>query len=384
MPTVRLLLLACVASALLAADPAAAAPKASGALGDVLTLDNDQSIACSILPHPQDDGFLVISTGSGVMWIRKERVKKVTLGLEGQMKALDSTDPATLIALARWCLVRGHDQQALTALERARGLPGVTLDLETLGLYATLLDQAPARGPKAALPIYRTYKADGGSDEKILGRLQELEDAIAAHNDQLKKLNLPPGFLPQSDSTPAEAPIASDGKLATVAKDGIEGKGWDAENEKYSNPVAAKVQQLPPEQGGVRALAVTSPGGGKDKAAIKKSVTYAVDDDHSVLSLNILNRGDKPMKIAIAMKTNGQKWLYHESALKIVPPSDTFKEVRFNLRGNDYKSQATNWANNGTIVDLNDIKELQLLIYNGKEEANVLVHGMNFIKDSEL
>jgi hypothetical protein len=129
---------------------------------------------------------------------------------------------------------------------------------------------------------------------------------------------------------------------------------------------------------------VTSPGGAKDKAAIKKAMTYAVDDDHTVLSLRVQNRGDKPMKIAIAVKTNGQKWLYHESALKIVTPSDDFKEVRFNLKSSDFKSQATNWANNGTIADLNEIKELQLLVYNGKDEANLLVHGMAFIKDSEL
>ncbi|MBA3707568.1 MAG: hypothetical protein H0W83_01965 [Planctomycetes bacterium] len=381
----RLLLLAMLAATARAGEAVHVAASTSTAVpGDVLTLDNDQIITCTVVPHPKDDGFVVINTGSGMVWIRKERVKTIVLGLDGQMKAIDSTDLPTLLALARWCLVRGYDAQALTVLDRARALPGVKFDLETQGLYATLVDQAANRGPKAALPLYRAYRGEGGSDEKILARLQDLEAAILAHNDELKKLNLPTGFLPESDAAAPDATaVVAEMRPQAANKDGLESKGWDPENAQYSNAAEAKVTQLPPDQGGLRVLALTSPGGAKDKAAIKKSVNYSVDEN-SVLSFYVQNKGDKPVKIAIAVKTNGQKWIYHESALKVVPPSDGFKEMRFNLKGNDFKSQATNWANNGTVTDLNEVKELQILVYNGTEPASVLLRGMNFIKDSEL
>jgi hypothetical protein len=368
--------------------PAATPPAVPLAGRDLIILDNKQSIVGTIVEGGTDDGFVVLNTGSGTMRIRKERVKSVVLGLEGQLKHVDTSDLASLVALARWCQARGHDKEALAALDKAVTMPGV--DLETRGLHALLVDAEPSRGPKAALPLYRKYKADGGHDLKILSRLQQLEDAVEAHNQDLKKLNLPPDFIPAEQPNQAVADTApKPNSTGAAGKDGLESRGWQAEDAAYSNAVEAKPITLAPEEGGGKALAMTVPAGGtKDKAAIRKLVNYSVDEN-SVLSLLIRDRSDHPVKIAIAVKTvttvNGKEvWNYFESLQQSVAPAAEFKEVRFNLKASTFKSAATGWDNKGKISDLDAVKELQLLIYNGKDEADVLIRGMGFVKDSEM
>jgi len=65
-------------------------------------------------------------------------------------------------------------------------------------------------------------------------------------------------------------------------------------------------------------------------------------------------------------------------------PGETFRELRFNLKGRDFKSQATNWANTGPVAHLDDVKEIQLLIYNGSATGEVMMRRMKFIKTNEL
>ncbi len=398
----RIVMLSCSLGALIAADPTrvapASAPVAAPSVGvpgadplggrDLIILDNKQSIVGTIAEHTRDDGFVVINTGSGTMRIRKERIATIVLGLEGQLRHLDTSDLPSLVALAKWCLARGHEQEALAALDRAVTMPGV--DLETRGLHATLVDGSP-RGPKAALPLYRRYKADGGNDVKILARLQELEDALSAHNDELKKLGMPPeSVLAEQplDTTPKAEPATANSS-AKPAASGLEAKGWQAEDAAYSNPVDAKLESLPPEEGGSKVLSVASAAGGKkDKAAVRKLMTYAVDEN-SVMSMSVRDRSEHPVKMALAIKTvntvNGKEvWNYFESPVQSVAPSDSFKELRFDLKANTFKSAATAWENRDSISNLDAIREIQVLIYNGAEDAVVQIRGMGFVKNTEL
>jgi hypothetical protein len=374
-------------------QPMSASASPNAVSQDLVILDNRQSIAGTIVPRASDDGFVDINTGSGRLRIRKERIASIVLGLNSQRERIDDKDLASLVGFARWCLARGLDQDALAALDKAVLLPDC--DVETRGLRATLIDQAANRGPAEALPLYRAYKAAGGTDAKIIARLQQLEDALSAHNDDLKKLNLPPvdvAALPAT-AVASASPAAGPGATAAVpGKEGLEAKGWQSEDIQWSLPSDAKLITLPPEEGGSRVLAVTSPGkpatapaaGARvpDKIAIKKGVNYAVDEN-SVLSFFARNRSDHPIKLAIAVKT-GKDWTFFESTQQTLAPSVDFKELRFNLKAATFKSAATKWANNGTVADLDQLKELQVLIYNGGEDVDLLMRGMGFLKDSEM
>jgi hypothetical protein len=358
---------------------------------DLVVLDNRQSIAGTVVTHTPDDGFVDINTGSGRLRIRSDRIKSIVLGLNSQRQRLDAKDYASLTAFARWCIARGLYDDALSALDQAVKLP--ESDVETRGLRASLIDQSPSRGPREALPLYRQYKADGGTDAKIIARLQELEDALAAHNEDLKKIGAAPVEITASNPGPAtQQPTVAANGGQTPGKEGLETKGWQAEDQQWSLPSDTKVITLPPEEGGQKVLAIDSPGkpatqpaaGAKvpDKVAIKKGVNYAVDEN-SVLSVFAENRADHPVKIALAVKT-GKDWTFYESTQQAIAPGADFKELRFNLKAATFKSAATKWANNGSISDLDQVKELQVLIYNDKADVDLLLRGMSFLKDSEM
>ena len=68
-------------------------------------------------------------------------------------------------------------------------------------------------------------------------------------------------------------------------------------------------------------------------------MNYAVDEN-SVLSFFVRDRSDHAAKLAIAVKT-GKDWTFYESVQQQVAPSSDFKELRFNLKANTYKSAAT-------------------------------------------
>jgi hypothetical protein len=272
-------------------------------------------------------------------------------------------------------------------------LPGV--DLETRGMYALLVDRL--RGPLQALPIYKSYLADGGNEPRVLSRLKEIEDAIASHNEKLKALGLPEidtskqaavAVAPQPDPNLTQ----SNGAKPAPGKSGLEARGWAAEDVQWSLPVDAKVMPLPAEEGGQKVLSVTStgklaapPAEGQrvpDKVAIKKGITYAVDEN-AVLSFMVRNRTQHPLQLAVAVKTS-DKWDFYESLQQTIPPSDDFKEVRFNLKANTFKSSATKWANTGAISNLDQVKEIQVLIYNHSADVDLLIQGMGFVKDTEM
>ena len=117
------------------------------------------------------------------------------------------------------------------------------------------------------------------------------------------------------------------------------------------------------------------------EATIKKPVNLDATEDH-VLALRVRNKSDHNIRIAVALKTG--QWVYFESTQQSVKDSDGWKEMRFDLKGKDFKSQKSDWANNASIDGLDDVKEVQVLIYNQDAEGSALISGMRFLSDKEL
>lgn len=344
---------------------------------DIVILDNQQRIPGQLEDDPESADFALIRTLNGTLRLKKTRITAVELGVTSRLKAIKADDLDGLIAFARWCRAKGHHQAALTALDKAFNLarvdPKRTWDLSALALYARLTDEIT--GPEAALPLYRWYRAAGGKDAEPIGRLDQLEAIVGRSDDAIG----PPPVLPRQPAPDSEKPIAS-----TSGAEGLEVKGWQGENPQWSNPVQTTLSPLIGDDrldGVKNALEVKFGKGGKDKATIKKPVNLDATEDH-VLALRVRNKSDHNVRIAVALKTG--QWVYFESTQQSVKDSDGWKEMRFDLKGKDFKSQKSDWANNASIDGLDDVKEVQVLIYNQDAEGSALVSGMRFLSDKEL
>jgi hypothetical protein len=102
-----------------------------------------------------------------------------------------------------------------------------------------------------------------------------------------------------------------------------------------------------------------------------------------VLTFFAQNPGDKPLSIAIGIKT-GSKYLFHESPQQVVKPGQAFHKLRFDFKAANFKSAASNWENNIRVADLNDVKEIQLLIYNGSADGSLVISNMGFPAKPDL
>jgi tetratricopeptide (TPR) repeat protein len=327
---------------------------------DLLLLDNGQRIAGVIDGQAEvKPDQIAINTGTGIVRIAKHRLKGEDLGYEARRARVADNDLAGLLSLAKWCRAKGMNQEALNLLEKAVALPGA--DLPSKALYARLVDEL--KDPKDALELYRAYVKAGGADPQVLDRLAELEKAISDYEAR------------NADTT------APKSRVNTV-NEGLETRGWDVESPQWSNPAQVRLVTLETKDGPNRALQIDFKGGDRDKAAIRKGMSYAIGDN-AVLSFWVQNPGDKPVRVAVAVKT-GDAYLFYESVPLTVAPGTDFQQLKFDLKGSNFKSAATNWANTGKISELGDVKEAQLLIYNGRADGSLIIYGMGFPSKQDM
>jgi hypothetical protein len=367
-----LLLVAVLAGVAIAADSANAVVANPGdADRDVILLDNRQRLMGTLEDDPTSAEHVRVRSPTGVLRLRKSKVVGVELGVTSRIAQLRADDRAGMVALARWCRERGYHVQALELLDRARRLPGFTR--ADAGLYAQLVDEL--RSPEDAVPLYAWYRSQGGNDPRILERMRELEAAGARFDGA--------GTAPNAAVVATAATPAPEAPPATTQ--GLELRGWAAENPQYSNKA-----ELETVEGGIKAglpgvrkaLKVELPAGGdKDKAAIRLPMNYSVDPATAVLCLTMVNQGDLPIGVAVAAKTGN--WVFHESVQQQVPAGGKAL-LRFDLRDPTFKTQASGWVHNSAVVGIDDLKELQLMIFNRDRAATVLISGMRFSGDQEL
>ncbi len=330
---------------------------------DMIVLKNGQRIAGKIDPNADvGPDQIAINTGNGILRLPKDAIAIEDLSFEARKARLAKDDLNGLVALAMWCRSKGMAAEALELLEKAIRHKEVTL--ATRAVHARLVDEI--KGPEKALELYRRYRKDGGDDPLTISRLDQLEAAIAAYEKQ-------------KDSVSAAPPAP---KIATSLQAGLESKGWNNEALQWSNPVRPQIINITTEAGIIPALKIDFKGGDKDKATIKRSARLTIGQD-SVLTFMAQNSGKKPLSIAIAVKT-GSKYIFHESPQQLINNSEDFQKLRFDLKAANFKSAASNWENNTPIADLNDVKEIQLLIYNGKQDGTLVISSMGFPSSPDL
>jgi hypothetical protein len=322
---------------------------------DVVRLSNGQRIVGVVDAEPANakPGMAAIKTGNGLIWVRADLVAGTEQGFESRRAALKADDYASYLALAKWCLAKEMSAEALELLDHAVSLP--TLTAEALELRVRLIDEL--KGPDAALPLYRAYQKAGYTDPKTLARLQELEDYIT-------------GWESRNASVVQQKPLVA-------SNDGLESKPWESEAAQWSNPVELKPVTVDGPEGPNRILQVTYSSGDKHKAVLRRTMSNFQIDNKSVVSLWVNNPGNRPIRMAIAVKTGN--YVYFESNLQAINAGQEWQRLKFDLKASDFKSEETNWTYGGTVKDLNNIKEIQFLIYNGSGNGVLLLDGIEFV-----
>jgi hypothetical protein len=330
---------------------------------DTVVLKNGQRIAGFIDPTADvSPDQVAINTGSGVLRLPKSAIASEDLSFEARKERLQDNDYAGYIDLALWCRAKGLSNEALELLEHALKQKAGTFPVRAL--YIRLVDEI--RGPEKALELYRDYRKDGGTDALTLARLQQLEDAIKQYeNDSVTVTN-----------TPTTA------KITPTVQGGLETKGWNNEALQWSNPAQPQLITVSTEAGITPALKIDFKGGDKDKATIKRSARLTINQD-STLTFMAQNPTGKPLSLSVAVKT-GSKYLFHESPAQTIKPGSDFQTVKIDLRAPNFKSAASNWQNNAPVADINDVKEIQLLIYNGNQDGTLIITGMGFPNRPDL
>jgi hypothetical protein len=330
------------------------------AADDIIQLHNGQRLFGIIDPSASDDEVTAIKTDRGVMRIPKELIDTVDESYETRRKRVSDTDYRGLLALAQYCLQKNDTVHAREVLEIAIKL--IDADAECWRLLAELIDvPSDAKGPEKALPYYQSYRKKGGTDKATLARLKQLED-IKNDYDSGKTTTQPESKTP-------------------VANEGLEARGWENESQQWSNPLESKIITVDDKGKSNRVLQLTYSAGDKDKAAIKKSVRFSIDEN-CVLTVFVSNPTDQPIKLALGIKTGNH--VFHESPALPVPPGTEWHTLRYNLRGKNFKSESTKWDPSGTVDNLKDVKELQFLIYNKDRGGTLLLDGIDFGAPKEL
>ncbi len=333
------------------------------ATADMVILKNGQRISGTI-DHTADVGpdQIAINTGNGIFYLPKDSIAVEDLSFEARKARLNKDDYKGHVDLAMWCRSKGMSEEALKLLDLAVRKKEVTLAVRAI--YIRLVDEI--RGPEKALELYRRYRQDGGDDSATIARLDQLEAVIREYETQ--------GTAVSSTPTPP--------KVLPTVQGGLESKGWDNEALQWSNPVKPQVINIVTEAGNTPALKIEFSAGDKDKATIKRSARLTIGQN-SVLTFQAQNISEKPISVAIAVKT-GSKYLFHESPQQLIKTGEAFQKIRFDLKSANFKSAASNWENNTPVADLNDVKEIQILIYNGQQNGTLIISGMGFPTKPEL
>lgn len=339
---------------------------------DTVILVNEQRFRGTVLAAQPDPAWVAINTGTGTLRLPRDTVLRVEYGLTARMGQVKATDLAGLVDLARWCRANGRNPEALQLMTKAVALPGC--DTPSRGLYATLVDELD--GADKALPLYIGYRNAGGDEPAILARLAELQAARSAWEEQMRALGLDPGASAAA-GTPMPAATAS------AVEEGYERYKWDPDQPAYSAPATIALTTLVTPEGPRRVMDLTvqpHPTNTQiDKAAIvmRRPLTLK---GRAKLGMLVANRGSEEIRIGIAVKT-GQEWTYFESRPQLVKPTDSgkeFQQLTFDLGASDFKSKATNWDHTAAITGLDQVRELQILVHNGRRDASLWIAGIAF------
>ncbi|MEK7412936.1 MAG: hypothetical protein AAB263_06440 [Planctomycetota bacterium] len=359
--------------------PAAAGPAAE--LGttpaadtlDTIILVNQQLFRGTVLASKSTTATIAINTGSGILEISRDlvAVDGIVYGLTSRMGRVKDDDLNGLLDLAHWCRAKRFNTEALKILNTATALPGC--DIVSRGLRAQLVDEL--EGADKALPLYVAYRNEGGTDPDILARYAELQKAHDAWEAQMVALGLD-----------ADASAASGKSVAATSSKvsrGYTQYKWTSDGPEWSSPAKPSTITLATPDGPCEVLQIdyephaTKPNLDKAAVLLRRPIDLRPG---TKLIMMVANRTAKDTRISIAVKT-GKDWVYYESPAQVVKATSSAQEftpMSFALSQGNFKSEGAGWSHTAKIQDLDQIRELQIQIHNGRSTGSIWIAGIDF------
>lgn len=297
---------------------------------DLVILKNDLAIEGRVIRRTEDSVY--VSVPPGVIELPRSSIKRIDFNMASRLAELPSDDYAGRYRVAVSALEEGNLEEAKPVLEELVGKDGVPNDV--LRRLARIYE---AQGELAkALDFWKRYALANPSDEEAKARIAELE----------KKLS------PQQGESPAPP-------QPVHANEGLEAGSWDVLN--WGNPCSVSIQTID----GNQVLMVDVPAGGtRDKAAIGRAVSLDLSAKEK-LRFSVFNAEKNRCEVAIALITAAD---YFESRTISVRP-DWNLDLEIDLKGKDFKSKETNWRFETAIKSLDQVRQLILLVYCGRQKA---------------
>lgn len=206
-------------------------------------------------------------------------------------------------------------------------------------------------------------------------RTKDLQQALQAYQTYLK-LNPKSGeasaAIERIQKELAENPPVDPVEPAT-AKEGLEVRPWNLL--RGENP--GVVQCLQEAANKTRVLEIDYKPGGKDKVGAALLQAQNLEKKSGIV-MDIYNPEKHTIDIAMAIVT-GAKYEWYESKTIKVPPGKWSIGMRFDLTRNTlWKSKATNWVFRTKPEDLNRVRTMVLLVYNGRRTGKVYFDAIRF------
>ncbi len=295
---------------------------------DLIILKSGEGIEGKVIRQTAD--AVKVEVPAGTFWVSREAIDRIEFNLASRLAELAEDDYAGRYELALKALEMGEAEQARRILEDLVGKPGVPPDI-----YKRLAGMCEAEGElKKALDYWKRFQMSHRDDAELGARIAELEKKVVSSGG------------------------AAAGKASAVAEGLEAGKGWSAIN--WGNPATVGVESLD----GNKVLVVeVQAGGGKDKAAIGRSVRLDLSEKKK-FTFSVFNAEKRPVQIALAIITS----TFYESRPVRARP-DWNMDLSFDLRDKKFKCQDTNWRFTTDIGDPSKIRQVIFLIYSGKRKA---------------
>jgi len=152
---------------------------------------------------------------------------------------------------------------------------------------------------------------------------------------------------------------------------GIERGSWSLEG--WGNPGTADKST----QGELRLLKIIFSGGDKDKAAYKHLTCFGLAHTAKIRLLVYAPEADPP-RIGLALSTT-LAYIWHES--KPVDLKKGWNPVEIAAGTRDWKTATSDWKFTTTIEPRNDIRAIDIVVYNGEKSGSLYVLGLNYDPD---
>ena len=121
-------------------------------------------------------------------------------------------------------------------------------------------------------------------------------------------------------------------------------------------------------------------GGRSEKAVVRQLVQFALAEKGKLLCLVYCAEKDPP-KFAVALCT-GDAFLWQES--EALALKQGWNEVSLDLDAKKWKSQASGWKNEAELVGREDLRAIELLVFNGKNGGAVFVDALHLDRDEKV